>query len=651
MQNPLVSIIVPCYNVEPYIIRCLTSITNQTYHHIEVLLIDDCGNDKTFALVEEFLSNYHENILFRIIHQECNKGLSSARNRGINEAQGDYLFFLDSDDDIYSRCIELLVQKVIDDDKIEMVVGNYKIKGSLYFKPFLMEERTYTSHEIIKAQFKYDIYTMAWNKLVNRNFLLKNHLFFADGLLHEDNLWSFSCALCLNKLSVVLAYTYNYYIRPGSIITGKSKTIQQNNLLIGTLKLVDFIFAPAICDKKDERFNTSIFRFIESECRALIIDPIMENKPDIAKERYHMLRKNKYWTFFNMLQLKGLAFKERTRFLHWLLPESLGFIYYKKRNIKHHYLQPETNHMKLSVLTINYNNLSGLQRTIPSILSQTYTGYELIVIDGGSTDGSKEYLATQDRINYWVSEPDKGIYNAMNKAVNAAHGEYCIFMNSGDVFFCAQSLMQSIDKLGMADIIGGRSVYIEGDKAYPFIPPKQMNLDFLFVNALCHQSVFTKTDILRKYPFDENHRIVSDWAQYFRAWYLHHCTFAPLDIFVSIFFLDGISATNKKLDAIERDETIRQIIAESGEKNGLLEREYNKFLAPRSGIVIEEEEEEENHCDPCPPSKARKRAKRQKYRERLWNKLQKSLNKKSPIMRDLGVIRYGFKFLFKDIFL
>lgn len=91
--------------------------------------------------------------------------------------------------------------------------------------------------------------------------------------------------------------------------------------------------------------------------------------------------------------------------------------------------------MKVTVITINYNNLQGLKRTIPSVLSQTCNDFEFIVIDGGSTDGSKEYIELQNGISQWVSEKDKGIYNAMNKAVSMAHGDYCIFMNSGDHFF------------------------------------------------------------------------------------------------------------------------------------------------------------------------------------------------------------------------
>ena len=97
--------------------------------------------------------------------------------------------------------------------------------------------------------------------------------------------------------------------------------------------------------------------------------------------------------------------------------------------------------MKLSIITINYNHKEGLLKTIKSVVNQTYHDIEYIVIDGGSTDGSKEYIESkQEYINQWVSEKDHGVYNAMNKAIRMAQGEYCIFMNSGDHFFSSQSL-------------------------------------------------------------------------------------------------------------------------------------------------------------------------------------------------------------------
>ena len=101
--------------------------------------------------------------------------------------------------------------------------------------------------------------------------------------------------------------------------------------------------------------------------------------------------------------------------------------------------------MKLSIITINYNNLAGLQRTIDSVVCQTWHDYEWIIIDGGSSDGSKELIEQyQEYITYWCSEPDKGIYNAMNKGIDHAHGDYLIFMNSGDAFASKKCIRKSV---------------------------------------------------------------------------------------------------------------------------------------------------------------------------------------------------------------
>ena len=114
--------------------------------------------------------------------------------------------------------------------------------------------------------------------------------------------------------------------------------------------------------------------------------------------------------------------------------------------------------MKLSVITINFNNRDGLRKTIESVVNQTFKDFEYIIIDGGSTDGSvdviKEYA---DRIDYWVSEPDKGIYNAMNKGIDVAKGEYCIFMNSGDCFYVNDVYENVFRELDGVDIIIGDS--------------------------------------------------------------------------------------------------------------------------------------------------------------------------------------------------
>lgn len=648
MNKPLISIIIPCYNAVNYIHRCMESVAKQTYKNIEALLIDDCGTDKTFDAVNCFLKDYTGNITFKVFKQKHNMGVSAARNRGLKEAKGEYIYFLDSDDSITEHCIEKLVDIALTNKDVEMVIGNYKIIGPLYFAPFAMQERIYTSKEIIDATFTHVIYGMPWNKLMKKDFIIRNNLFFIEGILHEDIIWCCYCALCLNKVRVVLERTYNYYVHQYSITTQDSKRNHQEHRIKGIMYLIDYIFCAHHPDQKDVRNNITVYRYIETQLQELLMDPILEGNEDIAVKRYNQLRQHKYWSLSDIMSMRELSKKERTRHIHWLLPKKLGYTYYKKRHLRHHYLQPETYHMKITIITINYNNLKGLQRTVPSVVSQTYTGYEYIVVDGGSTDGSKEYIASQERIDTWISEPDKGIYNAMNKAVKMAHGEYCLFMNSGDTFFSPQVLEQCVYQLKDYDYFGGRSVFIDKDQAYPFIPPRNLSIGFLLVNALNHQSVFSKTSILIKYPFNEHHGIISDWEQYFKAWYLHGYTYAPLDTFVAIYYMDGISSTNKELCNKERDEVVREIINESGEKGKELQDEYYKLLNTRTpstekdNIIIHDNDNSK---------KARRRARRNKYKECLKHKTDKALSKKSPLLRDLGVVRYGLKYFFKDLFL
>ena len=174
--------------------------------------------------------------------------------------------------------------------------------------------------------------------------------------------------------------------------------------------------------------------------------------------------------------------------------------------------------MKLSVITINYNNLSGLRRTVDSVMSQTWRGFEWILIDGGSNDGSKEYIESiaaipEANVSYWCSEPDNGVYNAMNKGIAIAKGDYLNFMNSGDVFFECKTLEKWKDKEIDGDIIYGDWIrrYSDHDE---FIKPITDGLSALiyFVN-ICHQAMFIKKEKMIE-GYDEKYRIFSDWRKW-----------------------------------------------------------------------------------------------------------------------------------------
>lgn len=617
MNEINVSIIVPVYNVEKYIERCLESIVAQTYRNLEVIFVDDCGQDDSIGIVERFIADYDGGISLSIVHHDKNSGLSASRNTGIKAARGKYVYFLDSDDYISADCISLLYSKIEEDATIQMVVGNYKIIGGLYFDPMNLPQRSYTSEEIIKYQFAYSIYTMAWNKLVSKEFIIDNGLFFQEGIIHEDNLWSFSMACCLRKIAVVLKPTYNYIIRSGSIITKNDVNYHEDMLFQVIKSFVDFLFS----DRTSVRVksNLIIYTYLQNELRSLVMRPYSEGDIRLAHERYVDFRRWKFYPFSFIFSNRKIGIGQKLSSLHRLLSIESGFRLYCKQNRKKYKKPNDISRMKITVITISYNNLNGLKRTIPSVLAQTYTGYEYIVIDGGSTDGSKEYLQSQERIDYWVSEPDTGVYNAMNKGLEHAHGEYCIFMNSGDHFFSALSLEQAVPLLQGADFYTGGTICIDGDKVYSWLPPSKITLELMLKGALSHQATFSKTAVLKRHKFNENNKIVSDWELVFDEWYYNKCTYEAITPMIASFYMDGISNTDKGLDKEERKKVIGRIIG-------------------RKKVKYEQRNGDE-----------KKEQKRIRRREKLRNKIETAM-KKDPIARDWKIIRNGFKFLIKDIF-
>lgn len=170
--------------------------------------------------------------------------------------------------------------------------------------------------------------------------------------------------------------------------------------------------------------------------------------------------------------------------------------------------------MKYSIITVNYNNKEGLRKTIESVVAQTFHDYEFIVIDGGSTDGSAEVLKQFDSaIDYWVSEKDSGIYNAMNKGIAKAKGEYLNFMNSGDCFYDNDVLEKVSHYQSHADFIVGKDYHYkpETQQGHASIQPSRTSMIHFFVSTLDHQSTFIKRELFVNSPYDENHRLVSDW--------------------------------------------------------------------------------------------------------------------------------------------
>ena len=211
--------------------------------------------------------------------------------------------------------------------------------------------------------------------------------------------------------------------------------------------------------------------------------------------------------------------------------------------------------MKFSVITINYNNAEGLDHTIRSVISQSFVDFEFVIIDGGSTDHSIDVIKkSEDKIDYWVSEKDAGIYNAMNKGTNHAHGDYCIFMNSGDCFY-SSTVLDRINKCNAdVDIIVGK-VAIDNNDTIISPPPSSGKLTFyhLYSGAIPHQGAFIRTSLLRKFPYDESLRIASDWKFFIQSLIFDNSSISFIDEYVARYNLDGVSSSNPDLLRREKD--------------------------------------------------------------------------------------------------
>ena len=215
--------------------------------------------------------------------------------------------------------------------------------------------------------------------------------------------------------------------------------------------------------------------------------------------------------------------------------------------------------MRYSVITINYNNRDGLNHTIDSVICQTFKDYEYIIIDGGSTDGSLNVIKKNESyITYWVSEKDKGVYNAMNKGVTHAQGDYCIFMNSGDSFFDEYVLAKLSSYNNGEDIIVGKVFNDKNIEISPR-PNREISLYHLYSGAIPHQGAFIKTALLKETPYDESLKITADWKFFIQTLILRDCSLKYVDDIIAKYDTHGISSMNPILMREEKELVLKSL--------------------------------------------------------------------------------------------
>lgn len=220
--------------------------------------------------------------------------------------------------------------------------------------------------------------------------------------------------------------------------------------------------------------------------------------------------------------------------------------------------------LKLSIITINYNNAAGLRKTIESVVSQTCHNFEYIVIDGGSTDGSIEVIKKfKEKITYWVSEPDNGIYQAMNKGIRIAKGDFCQFLNSGDWLAADDVIEKMLNILPDCGIFYGNMLkQLPNGKVYrDFCGKGNISMFSFYRGSLNHSSAFIKRSLFTKYGlYDETLKIVSDWKWYLIVVGLNNEIVKYTNRDITCFDMKGISNENTKLNNTERRLVLEELL-------------------------------------------------------------------------------------------
>lgn len=313
-----VSVIIPIYNVSDYIEECLNSVIRQTYTDIEVLIVDDCGTDNSMNIVKKFISDYQGPILFKILHHSNNRGLSAARNTGLEAAQGEFVYFLDSDDYIYKDCIRILVETITQEEGIECAMGNFE--RNIPIQPHIKVYSGIYANGLSLFS-KRDIYVMAWNHLYRTNFLRSHFLKFKEGVVHEDILWSFSVYCHTRKIAVVDQVTYFYRYRNDSICS-KPQAERYKDICLICKSIIEYALNPSL--KKDE----NIFSCTNNQLKRYYLQAIYLQRPDLVSMFYETVRNTSYWSLWQIWMISH-DMRRLIFHLHRLLPPQKGFKFFQ----------------------------------------------------------------------------------------------------------------------------------------------------------------------------------------------------------------------------------------------------------------------------------------------------------------------------------
>ncbi len=327
MGWPSISIIVPVYDVADYIEGCLQSVMAQAYEgEVECILVDDSSQDDGIAIARHAIDAYGGPIRFRLLAHDCNRGASAARNTGTRAATGRYIFYLDSDDRLTSQSLATLARPLLERDYDFVFADHSFVCDWGLTLPFSLSEGPLDSNADIIRTYRWGWYVMPWNKLLRRDFLEQNDIHFVEGIMHEDELWSFHITCVAQSAYAIPQQTYLYLLREGSVMSPERKRARYaslNEVIRGEA---------ALLRQYGQECNIVLYNLIEEHKRWQMKDAVRLFDAKGAYDAYRQLRSLPAPSLFRARPMCRQWLKSAVRDVHRCLPVRLGYIYIRLLN-------------------------------------------------------------------------------------------------------------------------------------------------------------------------------------------------------------------------------------------------------------------------------------------------------------------------------
>lgn len=544
------SIIVPIYNVEKYLGACLDSLTNQTLKDIEIICVDDCGTDNSVDIVKQYMQKDNR---IHLIHHEQNQGLAAARNTGLKYASSELIAFVDSDDIVLSNAYETALSKMAPD--IDIVCFGIQVVGSQdktaqksddgYYKI------KYTGKTKITDEVLYRTDVSACNKIFRKSLIDKYGLSFPAGLRYEDA-YFFNAYGMRSKMAFFISDKFYHYMRREDSIMHTTFT-QKIGYSIDhvkiAIKLYEYLKQNQLFATHEYYFGQIFLDYVDFALRhehhkkgkEAIFDVAIDflQKERLSFDAYFDLYRNykmlhnrtfgqKYTKrLLGLVKIKESKSKKTIYFMGipiWRIKYRPECSKYYLLSCVHLFTRKTNNRPLVSVLMPVYNAQAYIKEAIDSILNQTYTNFEFIIINDGSLDNSVDIIRhyADPRIVFIDNQDNKGLVTVLNHGLDIAKGKYIARMDADDISLPNRlekqvSFMERHSKVGVLGswfhIFGGGFDRIETKLRYPTLK------DMIKTSPVGHPTAMFRKSVFDKYHvrYDDKWKYAEDYELWIRA--------------------------------------------------------------------------------------------------------------------------------------